>query len=282
MVHPDKWRETRDPRRLGFHEFQLTRVTGYPHAGNDVFQAEGIYHGRRVEAYIKAARQQGADIRNEVETIQKLGCPLAPEILDYDRENWEFVVTLAMPGERLSALAGDNAGMESMPYLYEYGRTLAKLHRTKGDFSPVKDRRFFHLPERERLAGAGLEDTWRWLSENRPRQERIGFCHGDFHYANLLWEKGRLSAILDFELAGLGDRDFDLAWALICRPGQRFLNTRQEIERFLEGYRSLEACRWENVRYHMALIYTYFYQFSGNPPEYLSYIRRALEEICGE
>ena len=77
-----------------------------------------LYCGQEVEAYIKVARQQGADLRNEIQTIQALNNSLCPQILDYDERDWSFVVTLAKPGERLSAIVGENSRMESMAYLY--------------------------------------------------------------------------------------------------------------------------------------------------------------------
>lgn len=39
-------------------------LIGYPHAGNDVFHVKGIYQQEEIEAYIKVARQLGADIEN--------------------------------------------------------------------------------------------------------------------------------------------------------------------------------------------------------------------------
>ena len=79
-MHPAKWRETIDPFKLDYHHFQLTEILGYPHAGNDVFHAKGIYQQQETEVYIKVARQQGADIRREIDTILKLNLELAPRI----------------------------------------------------------------------------------------------------------------------------------------------------------------------------------------------------------
>ena len=77
------------------------------------------------------------------------------------------------------------------------------------------------------------------------------FCYGDFHYANVLWKDHHISAILDFELAGYGSRDFDIAWALFLRPGQKFLKTDEELERFLRGYQKYGDCNVEAVKYYM-------------------------------
>lgn len=281
MKHPSKWRETVDPFRLPYRHFRLAEVLGYPHAGNDVFHVRGIYQQREVTAFIKAARQTGADLCREVEIIRRLNWPLAPEVIDFDEADGRFVVTLEKPGERLSVIAGENARLESMAYLYEYGRTLAMLHSIQGDFPPVKDRRFFHPPDRGQLEHTPIAFVWDWLNEHRPVQQQRCFCHGDFHYANLLWQNGRLSAVLDFELAGIGDRDFDIAWAMAVRPGQRFLHTEAEAHRFLEGYASAGTYDWQAVQYHLAVIYAFFYGFAGNEPAYLQLIESALSAIAG-
>ena len=67
MNFPKKWRETIDPYKLKFKNFELLEVLGYPHAGNDVFYAKGIYKGNEVFVFIKVNRQNGADVKNEVE-----------------------------------------------------------------------------------------------------------------------------------------------------------------------------------------------------------------------
>ena len=48
-MHPAKWRETIDPFELDYHHFRLTEILGYPHAGNDVFHAKGIYQQQETE-----------------------------------------------------------------------------------------------------------------------------------------------------------------------------------------------------------------------------------------
>ena len=107
-----------------------------------------------------------------------------------------------------------------------------------------------------------------------------GFCHGDFHYANILWKDGHMSAILDFELSGWGNREFDIAWALILRPGQKFLNTEEELSLFLDGYLSAGTCSLNAVRYYMVLIYAYFYRIGRAEPAYQEYIRNVFDTYC--
>ena len=94
MKHPEKWRETIDPFNLSFKNFKLSKVVGYPHAGNDVFQVVGEYQKEEVEAFIKVKKQAGADIENEIKIIKKLNIDLAPKILDFDLNEQNYIVTL--------------------------------------------------------------------------------------------------------------------------------------------------------------------------------------------
>ena len=280
MKHPDKWRDTENPFSLPYNNFSLLEIIGYPHAGNDVFHVKGIYKQEEIEAYIKVARQSGADIKNEINTIDAIKCKLAPTIIDYDEERNHFFVSVAKQGDRLSVIVGDNLDRASLNYLYEYGQMLAKLHVQEGDFSNVKDRRFFHIPDRQHFSEINMEFVYDYLISNQPQIVNKCFCHGDFHYANILWQDGHISAILDFELSGWGNKEFDIAWALILRPGQKFLNTDEEIAMFMKGYLSIGSCNWDYVRYYMVLIYSYFYKIGDDDLLYQSYIKNVFNDFA--
>lgn len=278
---PNKWRETVDPFSLDYTNFKLTEILGFPHAGNDVFFAKGIYNEKSVEVFIKVNRQKGADVKNEVLTLNKLQnkpfSHLLPKIIDYD-ENLTFRVSLALYGERLSNILNENSGLVSLDYMQKYGKMLATLHQVKGDFEPVKDRRFFHIPNCEVLKKEGFEKLYDYLVANQPKTQNLCFCHGDFHYANVLWQNGEISAILDFELAGIGIKEFDIAWALILRPGQKFLTTQAEFDAFLNGYAQIGNYEINKVLYYMAQIYCYFYFFNENNKTYTNYIKNWLDK----
>jgi hypothetical protein len=52
-----------------------------------------------------------------------------------------------------------------------------------------------------------------WLGRNAPRHaDRIALCHGDVGPGNFLRVEGRVSALLDWEFAHLGDPLDDLGW----------------------------------------------------------------------
>lgn len=120
------------------------------------------------------------------------------------------MVTSELPGERLSVIVGENIDLASMSYMEEYGQMLERIHRLKPKTAPVADRRFFHPPTEDLLAQLDLDFLKPYFA-HEPGTEETVFCHGDFHYANVLWQDHHISGILDFELCGYGNRNFDIA-----------------------------------------------------------------------
>lgn len=60
-----------------------------------------------------------------------------------------------------------------------------------------------------------------WLSQHSPPVIQVGIIHGDFHFSNVLIRRdtGALAAIVDWELATIGDPLLDLAHLLVTWPG---------------------------------------------------------------
>lgn len=59
-----------------------------------------------------------------------------------------------------------------------------------------------------------------WLTANQPSTWRLGLVHGDYHIGNVLVhpEQHTIAAVLDWELASVGDPLLDLAQLLVCWP----------------------------------------------------------------
>ncbi|MDE5715358.1 MAG: aminoglycoside phosphotransferase family protein [Anaeroplasmataceae bacterium] len=284
MNFPSKWRETVDPYQLKYKNFLLIEVLGYPHAGNDVFFARGIYRKEEKLVFIKVGRQKNADIKNEVEILNQLSLNYVPKIIDYD-EQMMFRVSIALEGERLSTIVGENNHLESLDYLDTYGKALAEIHCIKGKFHSVKDRRFFHVPPREYFEENHIDlFIYDYLENNKPKEKSLCFCHGDFHYANILWKDKQISGILDWELAGIGIREFDIAWAIIVRPSQKFLKEKVETKKFIQGYQSITKCNEDYIKYYEILIYVWFYQLGEEAYKafVLKKIKQYLNQVCEE
>jgi len=277
MHQPEKWRETTDPFALPLKEFKITAVLGYPHAGNDVFYVEGVHRDRPCRAYIKVERQAGADLKNEAETIALLPFAFVPGVIEYSEGEPRFIVTGEKPGRRLSRIVGENANMESLGYMAEYGRTLALFHSLGLERPRVKPRRFFQLPEHEFFVEHGLQKEERFLLNNPPTGSTECFVHGDFHYANVLWDDGKISCVLDYELSGTSVREFDLAWALALRLGQKFLKTAEERELFFSGYSETQPFSRRAFAYYYLLVCCHFYPMGDGG--YQDGIKRITESV---
>jgi len=61
-----------------------------------------------------------------------------------------------------------------------------------------------------------------WLDDELPTNGAPALCHGDYKLDNVLFAPDappRLLAVVDWEMAAIGDPLVDLAWALIFHPG---------------------------------------------------------------
>jgi len=85
-----------------------------------------------------------------------------------------------------------------------------------------------------------IDYTWRWLQDNVPAHSRIGLVHGDFRNGNLMVTPTGINAVLDWELAQIGDPVRDLGW--LCVNSWRFGNSELpvggfgQIDELLAGY----------------------------------------------
>jgi aminoglycoside phosphotransferase (APT) family kinase protein len=71
-----------------------------------------------------------------------------------------------------------------------------------------------------------VDELHRHLVEHQPEQTHTGLVHGDYRLGNVIVRSdGELAAVLDWELATLGDTAADLGWLLATwrEPGEPFL-----------------------------------------------------------
>ncbi len=86
-----------------------------------------------------------------------------------------------------------------------------------------------------------IDYTRRWLQNNLPKASRTTLVHGDFRNGNLMVTANGINAVLDWELAHIGDPVRDLGW--LCVNSWRFGNSTLpvggfgKIEDLLAGYR---------------------------------------------
>jgi aminoglycoside phosphotransferase (APT) family kinase protein len=109
-----------------------------------------------------------------------------------------------------------------------------------------------------------------WVRANEPSERTRAFVHGDFNTANVLVQRGEVTGIVDWEFAGHGWREYELAWALRAR--RTFMNTPAERAAIIEGYRSGGSFDSEQLRFCEVLNYLHCaYWDRESDPEYASF-----------
>ena len=100
-----------------------------------------------------------------------------------------------------------------------------------------------------------LDLAFRWLDEHIPDPDGpVALVHGDAGPGNFLFEHGRLTALIDWELAHLGDPMEDLAWfsmRCVMEPVPDFAASIEAYER--AAGQAVDRAR---ILYHRALVST--------------------------
>jgi aminoglycoside phosphotransferase (APT) family kinase protein len=93
-----------------------------------------------------------------------------------------------------------------------------------------------------------LEEAFDWLEQRAPADPPLGIVHGDFRMGNMLIGDGRVTAILDWELAYVGDVRFDVGYFSLdytagkhLRPKTDLMGGAVEREWFYEEYERLSG-----------------------------------------
>ena len=181
-------------------------------------------------------------------------------------------VMRALPGtpDPGAILAGDDPAQ----LLDDLARELAAIHRipTAGLSAPLMETSTALADLKARFLAYGgdrpvLALALRWLEANVPAPCPPRLLHGDFRLGNLLVEHGRLTGVLDWELAHLGDFHEDLAFGCLTvwrfarpdRPGFG-LGT---IAALIQAYNAHGGAPVDPARLRFWLIYRTFWWALG-------------------
>lgn len=290
MKYSEKWRETTiDPLKTEFPcGIKIKKILGYPHAANDVFSVIVEKNGEVKDAILKYERHSDANLSKEVKIINQLEKTdfMLPKLISHGKLGDKvYIVTEYVDGERISQLISnlvdEEVTRESLKYMKKFGRNLGRIHSTEIITGKITPRKFSNIMSMELSKKLGLVEVREWLIENNPINHEMCFVHGDHHYANVLWRNYEIVCTLDWELCGFGWKEFDLAWALINRPSQKFMKTKNEIDCFLEGYLEYQSYDMKALSYCTVLIYQYFYEIGLNmkDDEYCNHIKNQFEKI---
>jgi aminoglycoside phosphotransferase (APT) family kinase protein len=162
-------------------------------------------------------------------------------------------------------------------YLHAYGKSLAQIHNLDITWSPQKRLGLYGFIGEEKIEDERFRRLVAWIKDNNMVYPGHVFVHGDFNTASVLIQDDSISGVIDWEFAGRGWREYDLAWALRARSV--FLNTEAERDAILDGYRQCSTHDEEALRWCEVLNYLHFaYWSKEKEPAYTSFaLDRALD-----
>ena len=131
-----------------------------------------------------------------------------------------------------------------------------------------------HLDRFERIYRWGRRDSGpfpegdraiRWLRENAPTDEPLGLLWGDARFANMIYQDFEAVALLDWELAAIGNPECDLTYFLV----HQFLVENHPVSAYrsnrLSGFLSDDetVALWEESVGRKATHFAYYWTFNA-------------------
>ena len=243
----------------------LVRLTGGASRETWMFTADG-------ESMV-LQRQRGGAVREmgtEASVLRAAhggGVPVPELVVDGSHDTTlgnPFMIVRAVRGETIARkIQRDDEFADARVCLTaDMGRALAALHSV-----PVENAPGLEDDDQIRYYRRVLDDTgqphpvfevaFRWLEANRPESTGRTIVHGDFRLGNVMVDGQGLAAVLDWELAHIGDPMEDLGW--LCVRAWRFGGTKPvagigTYEELFSAYESagmprpdFETVRWWEV-----------------------------------
>lgn len=233
--------------------------------GEDAFVLRRAPGGDRV--------MDGIGLENEARLMraaERAGVPVAPVahvLTPQDGLGSGFVMRF-IAGETLGGRIVRSDALDGARRVLaaQCGRALALIHALDPVALPMLPAetpaqlldRWYAVYRRSGTPRPVFEHAARWLRERMPGVSRVALVHGDFRNGNLMIGPDGIRAVLDWELAHLGDPMEDLGW--LCVNSWRFgrsdlpvggFGTREEL---YAGYEAAggaavdpEAAQWWEV-----------------------------------
>ncbi len=181
-------------------------------------------------------RQRGGDTRDMgiearvLRAVHAAGVPVPALIAastDSTAIGSAFMVSAAVEGETIARkiLRDDRFGEARANLPEQLGRALAQLHavdvsRVEGLVTQDQVQMYRDVLDASGQPHPAFELAFTWLHQHRPPSTRPALVHGDFRLGNLIVGPSGLEAVLDWELAHIGDPMEDLGW--LCVKAWRF------------------------------------------------------------
>lgn len=184
--------------------------------------------------------------------------PLSPGFVVMEHVDGETLPRRILRDPELAALRSGLAA--------ECGRVLAGIHRlpvSAVEGLPHEDPldAWHEVLVRSGRAQPALELGARWLADNRPPAGERRLVHGDFRHGNLIVGPEGIRAVLDWELAHIGDPLEDLGW--LCARAWRFGGPYEvggfgSVDDLVDGYEAAGGRSVDRDALHWWLVFATF------------------------
>jgi len=228
---------------------------------NQCFRCGGSIDGNPGSFFLKVYHKPEINLPIERDILPRLagfGIPVPKVLFEQDGEVSCLGLT-SITGDILQDFIDPRRpgyrSAEVLEHLEKYGEILARIHSLPMETTPLTRRGLYALSVAERSHFSDQPDLLGWLDRNAPTEADEVFAHGDLHTAHVFFEHGEVSGVIDWESAGMGWREFDLAW--ILRSRQAFLNSPEEREAILKGYSRHGT--WDNAALNWCEVLVYLH-----------------------
>jgi aminoglycoside phosphotransferase (APT) family kinase protein len=139
-------------------------------------------------------------------------------------------------------------------WIHQLARLLPTLHAGSADVRTREPRDADEFTVPESAERRGVWTAARDVVTAEPPPSEAVLTHGDYQHFNVLWSRGRLSALIDWSFSCIASPDLDVGH---CRLNLAALYSPEIAERFRHAYES-EAGRkvepWWDI--HQLLVYS--------------------------
>jgi aminoglycoside phosphotransferase (APT) family kinase protein len=247
---------------------KLTRLSGGANMESSSFDFAGLSFvlRRAPSAEMMAGRPFGHDVEAAVVRAARKGGVLAPEIVAEltaaDGIGTGYVMRRVEAEVNPAKILADPPSC----LITDIGRALAAIHRvpTDGLELPLMETRsaLAELGVRFQAYGGDrpiIALALRWCADNLPDPTEPVLVHGDCRMGNLMVDADGLAAVLDWELAHLGDAHEDLAYG--CMTVWRFGHIElpafgcADLETYFAAYEAESGTKVDYDQFRFWLIY---------------------------